>query len=35
LTGKKPLPIREMIGLHRDEMPLARASSSSPRRPPQ
>ena len=31
LTGKKPLSIREMIALHRDEMPLARASSSGPR----
>ncbi len=28
LTGKKPLSIREMIALHRNEMPLARASSS-------
>jgi hypothetical protein len=23
LTGKEPLPIREMIALHRDEMPLS------------
>jgi hypothetical protein len=31
LTGKKPLSIRELIALHRDEMPLARASSAGPR----
>ena len=31
LTGKRPLSIREVIALHRDEMPLARASSSGPR----
>jgi hypothetical protein len=32
LTGREPLSIREVIALHRDEMPLARASSSGPRR---
>ena len=32
LTGKKPRSIRELIALHREEMPLARGSSSSPRR---
>ena len=32
LTGKKPLSIRELIALHRDEMPLARGSSSGLRR---
>ncbi len=28
LTGKSPLPIREMIALHRDEMPLSRAADA-------
>ena len=31
LTGKRPLSIRELIALHRDEMPLARAPSSGQR----
>ncbi len=32
LTGKEPLAVAEIIALKRDEMPLARASASSPHR---
>ena len=30
LTGKEPLPIREVVALHRDEMPLSNGAAARP-----